>query len=191
MARYIWLSRFSEFHSVCDLGAGRCTFLSQAPHRIIGIDNSPQVVEHFRSQGFDIRLGDAYAIPLPDAHCHGVFCCWLLEHLESPERCVAEIFRILRPGGYACILVPSTKTLLHGFYDDFTHIRPFTLKSCQWMAAAAGFSTVRARYLWTRYVRLAEPFGELIYLRLARFADVYLRRFGLVNRRTILLEAWR
>lgn len=196
MGRYLYQSRFQGLNPICDIGPGRCWFLRQAPDRISGVDNSPDLVRHHVENGLDVHLGDAYAIPFPDNHFEGVFCCWLFEHLAEPARAMVEIRRVLRPGGYACIIVPSEKSLLGGFYDDYTHIRPFTRKACHSLAVAAGFRRIRSEYLykiggWAQYVRLSRVLGEWFYMASARFMDRRLRKIGIVNRNNVVLEVWK
>jgi SAM-dependent methyltransferase len=48
-------------------------------------------------------IADAADLPLEDASVDGVFCSNMLEHAPSPERVIAEIERVLRPGGWAYV----------------------------------------------------------------------------------------
>ncbi|AKU18402.1 methyltransferase domain-containing protein [Luteipulveratus mongoliensis] len=48
--------------------------------------------------------GDAYALPFEDASVDVVRCERVLQHLEAPERAVAEVARVLKPGGRVCII---------------------------------------------------------------------------------------
>ena len=43
--------------------------------------------------------GDAYQIPLPDNSVDMVMCQTLLMHLQNPEQVLAEMKRVLKPGG--------------------------------------------------------------------------------------------
>ncbi|MDP9793254.1 ubiquinone/menaquinone biosynthesis C-methylase UbiE [Catenuloplanes nepalensis] len=45
------------------------------------------------------EVGDAYALPYPDGHFDGVRSERVLQHLAEPDRAVAEMARVLRPGG--------------------------------------------------------------------------------------------
>lgn len=42
---------------------------------------------------------DARALPIEDASVDAVLCTWSLCSIDSPERAVAEVARVLRPGG--------------------------------------------------------------------------------------------
>ncbi|MEU9042917.1 MULTISPECIES: methyltransferase domain-containing protein [unclassified Kitasatospora] len=48
--------------------------------------------------------GDALALPLSDADVDVVWCERVLQHLDDPARAVAEIARVLRPGGRVALL---------------------------------------------------------------------------------------
>jgi SAM-dependent methyltransferase len=50
--------------------------------------------------------GDALALPFPDGHFDEVVAAEILEHVPDDERAMAEIERVLRPGGRAAVTVP-------------------------------------------------------------------------------------
>lgn len=45
------------------------------------------------------------AIPIPDASFDSAICFWALNHARHPALCVAEIARVLRPGGLAYLVL--------------------------------------------------------------------------------------
>lgn len=191
--RYIYDSRFLGKDPVLDVGAGRCWFTKQNPASIRGLDIEAEIVAYYRKQGLTIDQGSVYDIPFPDDSFAGVFCCWLFEHLTDPESAIKEIARVLKAGGYACVIVPSQRTLLRTFYDDYTHIRPFTEASLSYLGHAAGFDAIRVRPLfWTRgggiLSRRLSKQAVYSYLKLA---DRIGGRIGLVNRDSLVLEAWK
>jgi ubiquinone/menaquinone biosynthesis C-methylase UbiE len=159
---------------------------------IVAVDNAPDLVEHFRREGINIRQGDAYKIPAPEEYFEGVFCCWLLEHLHEPDRAMREMRRVLKPGGYACVIVPTPHDM-EAFYADYTHVRPFTKISLKQLAEDAGFIRHKAEYLpWMRGLsRVLAYSGPRLAQAYLRFADHSLRRVGLVNRNNLMLEAWK
>ena len=190
--QYWYQTRFAGRRPILDLGPGRCWFTRQNPADIIAVDNAPELVEHFSRAGIQIRLGDAYSIPFPEETFEGVFCCWLFEHLMEPDRSMRELYRVLKPGGYACIVVPSPHDMF-AFYDDYTHIRPFTPNSLRHLAEGAEFAKWDVEYLHfdrgiSYVVRL---FGTDLAARYIRFSDGKLRKLGIVNRKQLLLNAWK
>ena len=71
--------------------------------------------------------------PYPDGHFATVLCCELLEHLPSdPMFLMAEINRILRPGGHVVMTTPNVASLralraiLEGYHPGFfpAYIKP-------------------------------------------------------------------
>jgi len=63
-------------------------------------------------------LGDGAALPFPDRVFDAVVCAELLEHVYDPQRVLAEVARVLRPGGRLLITVPFL-VQIHGDPDDF------------------------------------------------------------------------
>ena len=50
--------------------------------------------------------GDALALPFPDGHFDHVIASEILEHVPEDERAIAELVRVLKPGGTAAVTVP-------------------------------------------------------------------------------------
>ncbi len=50
--------------------------------------------------------GDAYDLPFPDASFDKVIAAEVLEHLPDDERAMAELVRVLKPGGEIAVTVP-------------------------------------------------------------------------------------
>lgn len=50
--------------------------------------------------------GDVTSIPAPTCYFDVVVCIHVLEHVEDDRKAMAEIFRVLKPGGWALITVP-------------------------------------------------------------------------------------
>jgi SAM-dependent methyltransferase len=50
--------------------------------------------------------GDAYALPFADASFDRVVAAEVLEHLPEDERAMAELVRVLKPGGQLAVTVP-------------------------------------------------------------------------------------
>jgi hypothetical protein len=54
----------------------------------------------------DLRHEDAEALSFPSGHFDAVVSCDVLEHVNEPARALAEIVRVLRPGGHALLTFP-------------------------------------------------------------------------------------
>ena len=68
------------------------------------------------------------ALPLPDASADAATCAFGLRNLAEPGRCVAEMVRVLRPGGRLAILEfhrPRRQGALAGLFGlYFRHVLP-------------------------------------------------------------------
>ena len=87
-----------------DVGCGTGHHLSDLRARgyeIAGIDASPEMLEHARSNnpGADIRLADVEQLPFADASFDFVLCVEVLRYLPDPDPTIRELARVLKPGG--------------------------------------------------------------------------------------------
>ena len=63
------------------------------------IDISERMVELARERGVDARVGDVQELPFKDESFDAAFAGWMLYHVPDVERGIAELARVLRPGG--------------------------------------------------------------------------------------------
>ena len=66
---------------------------------VVGIDQSERMVELQRSKGIDARVGDVQELPFGDGEFDLALAAWMLYHLPDLDRGLAELARVLRPGG--------------------------------------------------------------------------------------------
>lgn len=101
---------------------GSTRFLYQNPDvTIIGSDI-------YRSPSTSI-IADGHHLPLMDACVHGVWIGAVLEHVLTPSEVVAEIHRVLAPGGVVFAESPFMQQVHEGAFD-FTR---FTLSGHRWL----------------------------------------------------------
>jgi SAM-dependent methyltransferase len=96
--------------------------------------------ENFDLYGIDIRdegVEDIYfkasniekdKIPYPDNYFDIVYSKSVLEHVKNTDNFISESRRILKPGGIFIGLTPDWKSQHQIFWDDYTHVKPFTKK---------------------------------------------------------------
>lgn len=63
-----------------------------------------------------VRYGVGEAIPFPDDHFDVIYSTNVLEHVNVPPKVLAEIVRVLKPGGLAQIVVPNYGSWWEGHY---------------------------------------------------------------------------
>lgn len=68
-----------------------------------------------------------------------------VEHLNDPSFFLREAHRLLKPGGKLITLTPDWDSQFKNFFDDYTHIRPFTLKSLEEIQISTGFTNIKVR----------------------------------------------
>jgi len=79
----------------------------------IGIDRSPALLREAEAMSWDGLVdavfvnGRAEALPLADATADVVMCQTLLIHLPDPLAALAEMYRVLKPGGLIACLEPD------------------------------------------------------------------------------------
>ena len=78
-------------------------FLAADGVRLLAMDLFPEKLRPVASPKF---RGDLQALALADASVDGFACLHVLEHVLDDRRALAELYRVLRPGGRALIMVP-------------------------------------------------------------------------------------
>ncbi len=79
-----------------------------APGEVVGIDAQPSLVEQARALAVQrsvtnvrFEVANVYDLPFPDGSFDAAFANTVLQHLREPVRALAELRRVLRPGGIA------------------------------------------------------------------------------------------
>ena len=107
-------------HDVLDLGAGRgrgpaedgvawrrdLQSLRGRARHVVGLDVDPAVRENPSLDEALVYDGSG-RFPLDDHSVDLVVSDFTFEHLDDPSRTVAEIVRVLRPGGWVCARTPN------------------------------------------------------------------------------------
>ena len=107
-----------------------------------------------------------------------VFCKSLIEHLRSPYHMLSEIFRVLKKGGKAIIMTQDWESTYKWFYDDFTHQRPYTLKSLRMVLEIQGFSKIKVEKFYQLPFVWKNSFFKIMPILLRFFPD-NLKRYKL------------
>jgi len=68
-------------------------------HQVVVLDRSYGMLRHAAGRGCVCVQGDATALPVKSASVDVVSVIWLLHLLPDPQAVVAQVARVLRPGG--------------------------------------------------------------------------------------------
>jgi len=124
----IALNYMLECKKIVDVGCGTGRFISKSPERIMGVEHNQDSVEECLKKGYNVVKADVKKLPFDNESFDGVHCSHVIEHLQPKDayKLLSEIVRVLKKNG---ILVIRTPMLYPGFYDDFTHVKPYHPKA--------------------------------------------------------------
>ncbi len=92
----------------CGDGSASGPWLQEHAASYVGVDVSESAVLMVRARGLEAQpINDAAELPFPDDSFDFVVCAEVLEHLFDPQGAMAEINRVLRPGGRLIATVPN------------------------------------------------------------------------------------
>lgn len=89
-----------------DVGCGIGDMLAFRP-KTVGVDINPRTVEHCRSLGLQATMMQGDRLPFDATSFDSVLLDNVLEHIAEPVPLLAEIQRVLRPGGRLLVGVPG------------------------------------------------------------------------------------
>jgi ubiquinone/menaquinone biosynthesis C-methylase UbiE len=159
--------RIEPGRHVLDVGCGPATDLPALAEavgpqgRVIGVDQDPEMVATARARTaaypwVEVLHGDAHRLPVPTASVDGARVDRVLMHVERPADVLAELLRVLRPGGLLTLSEPDWDTLavdhpdlaISRAYTDFVAHRTSQNQAIgrqlPRLAAAAGFAVREA-----------------------------------------------
>lgn len=112
-----------------DVGTGTGLLLRHMLPASVGLDINPRNMARASQYApqCHLTLGDAEALPLQSNAFSTVLCTEVLEHLPNPEQAVAEIERVLAPGGVLIGSVPGRSPIwkLRFLSSTCPHDEPF------------------------------------------------------------------
>jgi SAM-dependent methyltransferase len=105
-------------------GTGRhARRLVELGHEVVGIDLTPEMLEVAAAKvpGASFLEADLRHVPAEDEHFDLVVCGLALSHLGDPRRTVAELARVLKPGGRVAISVLHPFLAYLGWHAPFAN----------------------------------------------------------------------
>jgi SAM-dependent methyltransferase len=156
----IFKEAIGEGHKVLDLGcrSGAFTRHFLEGNEVVGVDVDEAALAKAEKRGITPVVADVEEpLPFPDESFDAVVAGELLEHLSFPETLVAEVERVLEPGGSFVGSVPNAFNVQRRLRfllgkppePDPTHLRMFSGEQIRELLA--DFEDVHMTYVGGRY----------------------------------------
>jgi ubiquinone/menaquinone biosynthesis C-methylase UbiE len=98
-----YVERFGKGRDVLEVGCGTGLLLRRIAgfaKSARGVDLSPGMLERARARGLDVSEASATSLPFPDASFDVACSFKVLAHVRDIHRALAEMARVVRPGGH-------------------------------------------------------------------------------------------
>jgi SAM-dependent methyltransferase len=138
---------------VLELGCGSGSFIRQCVYRgweTTGMDLNPDLESIIGELGAKFVPTTLPKIDFPDNSLDAVFAWQVVEHLYDPVTTVAEVKRVLKPGGIFAFSVPNSECWQFFFFKDKwaglqvpTHLNHFSASTLKRLVNLAGLSLIK------------------------------------------------
>ena len=116
--------------------------------RAVGVDLAPQATAGCRARGLTAVRGSVLALPFPDHSFDVVTSFDVIYHAWVPDdgAAVAEMVRVVRPGGFVLVRVPALR-VLWGAHDEAVQSRHrYTRSELVGLLESRGLAIMRSTY---------------------------------------------
>ncbi len=160
-----------EGKSVLDIGcaSGALLFLlrERGARELVGIDSAAYPINYgIENYKLDLRCNSLEEANLPAAHFDLITLIDVIEHFEDLHSVIAELRRVLKPGGHLFVITPNylayslAKRAWTCLYKDFEHLQYFSEQSLREICRSAG-------------IRMLKSWSDSIPFRIFEYPRVY------------------
>lgn len=169
---------------------------------VYGVELSSYAASESRKRGLNIKTGDLKSAKYPSNYFDVVTLQDVIEHVQKPVIETAEIYRVLKPGGYVFMVTPDMSGIWAMFlgsqwyhYKPGEHIMYFSQKSLSKVLSGAGFKNIESRktyhvmsleYIFNRLRYYAPAFFEFL-IRLIKNSSIAKMSFRIYSGE---IECW-
>jgi len=162
-----------KFSQVLDLGCGDEFLkdaLSEESAKYTGID-------------FDDCDFDSQNLPYSSETFDIIICLAVIEHLRNPFSFLREVYRVCKSDGIVFFSTPNWQFSYRDFFNDYTHVTPFTPKSLEQILCGANFKNVatfpglrcKPKWFYEGALRFHKTYYLFPFLGTNKFAPRFLR----------------
>ncbi len=136
-----------------DLGAGAggvTARLGWPPELAIAVEGSRPLAHQARAyHRLQAIAASGEHVPLADGRATAVTLLDVIEHLDRPERTLAEAYRVLRPEGVLVVTVPAHAWLWSGADELLGHVKRYTRPMARREVTDAGFEVLTCSHVFS------------------------------------------
>ena len=170
---YVWRKT-----PILDIGCGEGRFLELCDYNhSLGCDHSHKSLKICHDKGYNVvHVKLPYMNRIKTNFAGSVHLSHVIEHFTPNDalKLLQEIHRVLKPGG---TLIIRTPLLTSGFYNDFTHVKPYNPqaikrylcggKQLSGIAISDNYTVVAVKYrrgvLWHSENKISKLIASLLY----------------------------
>lgn len=139
---------------VLDVGAAaghNSVALTAAGYEVVAVEIEAPLAAQAGAHGVVVTVADGTRLPLRQGLFDAAVLIEVFEHVPDPASLMAELARVLRPGGRVCVAVPTGYTervfaCLHPRYSQNAgHLHSYRRSDVERVFDAAGFAIVEVR----------------------------------------------
>ena len=163
----------TQSRTILDVGFGQgrtAAVLVRAGHHVIGVDSSPTMVSQATARNraacregrTNLKHSDGITIPFPDRSADAAITAHTIYFMPDPAATIADIARVLRPGGTLAIACRTNDDETPAWLDPHVY-RIRTADEITAMLRAAGFDDIEHEQ--------GDAATHFVHLFVARLAD--------------------
>ncbi|MEW2131311.1 methyltransferase domain-containing protein [Streptomyces sp. NPDC005435] len=99
-------------------GEAAAALRSRDGAEVVAVDSSLTMAGRARERGLPCAVADGHQLPFPAARFDGVWADRVLQHVAEPARVLAELLRVVRPGGRVALADPDYGTQVLDIGDE-------------------------------------------------------------------------
>jgi SAM-dependent methyltransferase len=143
----------------CCKGTALKSFNKSGNFELYGIDIRDENVEGINFKACNL---EKESIPYPDDYFDYIYSKSVLEHVVNTDNFLSEALRVLKPNGRVVFLTPDWISQYKFFWDDYTHVKPFTRKSLRDAMLIHGYDQVDCNHFYQLPFIWKYPFLKFI-----------------------------